>query len=300
MTIIQRHLSANFYPKSNIYLEHIARNNQHNLADFRPFYIDTQLMGYISKEFFTILQSETPYFLESPQGIVLSPKFDTFETKSSYFDTLLSTLLDKNLIDPFRNEYYGVAQSIENKPLFKIKRGASSYFGFRNYGVHLNGYVIKDNRMFMWIGKRSSSKQVAPHKLDHIVGGGLPIGLSVFENLVKESQEEANIPRDYLQQAKAVNGISYCRQTGPKLRRDTIFVYDLELPTTFIPNNEDGEVENFMLLSIEEIMAYLQQDDVFKFNCNLVLIDFLIRHGFLTPEDSNYLKIIAELHQTRF
>lgn len=300
MTIIQRNISDILYPKTNIYLEHIARNNRHNLSDFRPFYIDTQLIGYISKEFFNILKSQTPYFLESPQSIILSPELNTFEARSTYFDELLHSFLDQKLIDPFRDEFYGVSQALEKKPLFKIRRGASSYFGFRNYGVHLNGYVFKNNKMYMWIGKRAANKQVAPNKLDHIVGGGLPIGLSVFENLVKEAQEEANIPIEYLQQAKAVNGISYCRQTGPKLRRDTIFVYDLELPESFVPNNEDGEVEDFMLIPIEEVMTYLQEDDLFKFNCNLVLIDFLIRHGFLTPDDSNYLKIIAELRQTQF
>ena len=300
MTIIQPDITTNYYPKSNIYLEHIARNNRHNLTDFRPFYIDNQLIGYISKEFFNTLKSQSPYFLETPQSIVLSHDLHNFELKSSFFDTLLHSLLNQKLIDPFRDEFYGVAPSLEKKPLFKIRRGASSYFGFRNYGVHLNGYVIKNDRMFMWIGKRSSTKQMAPNKLDHIVGGGLPIGLSVFENLVKESKEEANIPADYLQRAKAVNGISYCRQTGPKLRRDTIFVYDLELPVNFVPNNEDGEVEKFMLIPIEEVIAYLQEDDLFKFNCNLVLIDFLIRHGFLTPDDSNYLKIISELRQTQF
>lgn len=300
MTIIQHNFSANFYPKSNIYLKHIARNNHYNITDFHPFYIDNQLIGYISKEFFNILKSQTPYFTNSSQGIILSSELNNFEKKSAFFDTLLHSFLDQKLIDPFRDEFYGVAQSIEKKPLFKIRRGASSYFGFRNYGVHLNGYVIKNGHMFMWIGKRSSSKQVAPNKLDHIVGGGLPLGLSVFENLVKESQEEANIPVDYLYQAKSVNNINYCRQTGPKLRRDTIFVYDLELPESFIPTNKDGEVDEFMLLPIKDVIAYLQEDDLFKFNCNLVLIDFLIRHGFLTKDDSNYLKIIEELHKIKF
>ena len=55
-----------------------------------------------------------------------------------------------------------------------------------------------------------------------------------------------------------------------------------------------------MLLPIEDVISYLQEDDLFKFNCNLVLIDFLIRHGFLTPDDENYLKIVTELHKMTF
>ena len=35
----------------------------------------------------------------------------------------------------------------------------------------------------------------------------------------------------------------------------------------------------------------------FKFNCNLVIIDFLVRHGFITPEEPDYMAIVAGLRQ---
>ncbi len=35
----------------------------------------------------------------------------------------------------------------------------------------------------------------------------------------------------------------------------------------------------------------------FKFNCNLINIDFFIRHGFLGPDDPAYLDIVAGLHR---
>lgn len=36
---------------------------------------------------------------------------------------------------------------------------------------------------------------------------------------------------------------------------ETEFVFDLELPTDFIPANADGEVEDFQLLSIDEVSS---------------------------------------------
>ena len=35
----------------------------------------------------------------------------------------------------------------------------------------------------------------------------------------------------------------------------------------------------------------------FKTNCNLVIIDFLIRHGYITPDQPNYLKLLMGLRQ---
>jgi 8-oxo-dGTP pyrophosphatase MutT (NUDIX family) len=281
-------------------LLHIARNNNHNPSDFKPFFIENKHIGYIEKEFLPILTSYSNDFKESQHGIILSESLNNFDKRSHFFDTLLHDLLEKKMIEPFRDEFYAVAQHIDQDPFLRIRRGAASYFGFRNYGVHLNGYVIKNNQMFMWIGVRSSSKQIAPGKLDHIVGGGLPMGLSVFENLVKEAQEEANIPLELLQNAQRIDPIHYCRQTGPKLRRDTIFVYDLELPESFIPRNADGEVESFTLMPIDDVIAALHEPDAFKFNCNLVLIDFLIRHQFISKNDVNYTKIKDDLYKINF
>ena len=43
-------------------------------------------------------------------------------------------------------------------------------FGFRKYGVHLNGYVIgEDGTWRMWLGKRSKTKQTFPGMYDNLV-----------------------------------------------------------------------------------------------------------------------------------
>jgi hypothetical protein len=35
--------------------------------------------------------------------------------------------------------------------------------------------------------------------------------------------------------------------------------------------------------------------DDFKFNCSLVVIDFLIRHGVITPADPDYFDLVTGL-----
>ena len=58
---------------------------------------------------------------------------------------------------------------------------------------------------------------------------------------------------------------------------------------------QDGEVESFQRLPIEEVANIIANTDKFKDNCNLVIIDFLIRHGFIKPEQEDYLELLAGL-----
>ena len=74
-----------------------------------------------------------------------------------------------------------------------------------------------------------------------------------------------------------------------------MYCYDLELPADFRPVNTDGEVAGFELQPIEEVMARVRDTEDFKINCNLVIIDFLIRHGLIGPDEPDYLDLIQGL-----
>ena len=126
---------------------------------------------------------------------------------------------------------------------------------------------------------------------------GQPIGIGLKENLIKECAEEAAIPRDLAERAIPVGAISYTHEMEDGLKPDVQFVYDLELPGDFVPHNTDGELEDFYLWPIEQVAETVRDTTEFKFNCNLVIIDFLVRHGLIPPEDPDYLDIVAGLHR---
>lgn len=67
---------------------------------------------------------------------------------------------------------------------------------------------------------------------------------------------------------------------------NTEFVYDLELPVEFIPQNADGEVERFELLPAKACIEKMLSSD-FKTTSAPVILDFLIRHGLVSPENGN-------------
>ena len=79
------------------------------------------------------------------------------------------------------------------------------------------------------------------------------------------------------------------------LRHDVLFCYDLELPADFTPVNTDGETAEFYLWPMEKIAKTVEGGDDFKFNCSLVVIDFLIRHGLIAPDHPDYLALLRGL-----
>jgi len=129
-----------------------------------------------------------------------------------------------------------------------------------------------------------------------MVAGGQPHGLSPRENVVKECSEEAGIPDELAAKARAVGAVSYASvlEDG-SAKRDVLFTYDLELPLEFEPVAVDGEVDCFERWPLERVAETLLTSGAFKPNCSLVCADFLVRHGFWTPEQSGYLELVRRL-----
>jgi isopentenyldiphosphate isomerase len=149
----------------------------------------------------------------------------------------------------------------------------------------------------MWIGRRAADRPNFPGKLDNMVAGGQPIGIGLKENLIKECAEEASIPPALADRARPVGAVSYCAQSEEGLKPDTQFCYDLRLPPGFVPENADGEIASFELWPIQKVIDRVAQTRDFKFNCNLVIIDFAVRHGLIEPDHEDYLEIVEGLRR---
>jgi 8-oxo-dGTP pyrophosphatase MutT (NUDIX family) len=190
-----------------------------------------------------------------------------------------------------RDEMYPLLQRWGDAPLAQVDRVAVPWFGIRAFGVHVNGYVRKADGLYLWIAERAMDRLIDPGKLDNIIGGGQPIGLSVEENLAKEAGEEAGVSANMIRNAKAAGTLSYKTERMRGLRNDTLFVYDMEFQPDFMPRNTDGEVGKFHLMPITEVAALVRDTDRFKFNCNLVIIDFLLRQGFFAENGTEYAEL---------
>jgi len=272
--------------KESGYLRHFIACNAHDPGGFAPFCIDGKPYGRIKKDLIDVL-ADTPFFVRFAEGVSLKPGIEGFESRSEALQNA-ARILQTHYGKAFYNEMYGVVENWGDSPLAQIDRAAVPWFGVRAWGIHVNGFVRKKDGLYLWIGKRAANRSSYAGQLDNMIGGGQPIGLTLEQNLCKEAKEEAGVEEALALSARTAGKISYIFERPDGLRVDTLFVYDLELPEDFVPQNTDGEVESFALMPVEEVAALIRETDRFKFNCNMVITDFMMRHCCLTPEDEEY------------
>jgi 8-oxo-dGTP pyrophosphatase MutT (NUDIX family) len=257
------------------------------MSRFAPLRIGGKRYGFVLKDVAAGLPEATGLFVREGDGIALKPDFADFSARS---EALLraAKVLAARREKPLHGEKYAVVENWGDAPVAEADRAAVPWFGMRAWGIHVNGFVRRKDGIYLWIGERAADRPSYPGKLDNMIGGGQPIGLTVEENLCKEAQEEAGIEAALALTAKPVRTIDYRVERHDGLRSDTLFVYDLELPEGYAPRNTDGEVARFHLMPLPQVAALVRETDRFKFNCNLVVADFLLRHGFIPAEDKEY------------
>ncbi len=273
------------------YLDHIEDLNRRSSDHFRPLRVAGQVVGRVRDAFAEQLARWPEVFLVDRDAVVLKPELDNFQTRSDAVARVVATLHQEGIIARHHGEPYAIAPGFSDPALMVLDRASVAYFGVKAYGQHLNGFVRDRDGIKMWLGRRSRSKPSFPGMLDQLVAGGLPHGISLRANLAKECAEEAGISPEMAARARSVGTVSYCRETGAGLKPDLLFNYDLELPPNFEPRALDGEMEGFVLLPLDEVAALVEHGREIKANCNLVIIDFLIRHGWLGPEHPDYIAI---------
>ena len=279
------------------YFRHVAACNPPVQEEFWPWRIDGLAVGWVRPAFAEELRRFPDVFEFGDRELQLAAGLEGFVARSAAIENAARELASVGVTPPYMCEPYAVTLDGRESALCVVDRSAAAYFGVRSFGQHLNGFVRRADGIHMWIGRRARDRLLFPGALDNMVAGGLPHSLGLEENLIKECEEEAGVAEDLARKAVPVGAISYNRVAQRGFRRDVLYCYDLELPDSFVPENTDGEVEEFMLLPLAEVAAIVRETDEFKLNCNLVVIDFLIRHGWMDPQSPEYLALVLGLRQ---
>lgn len=286
------------------FLDHIRACNTHDLDRYLPFAVAGRRVGWVRRDLAALLEECDGVFVAGEDCVWLDDRLATPEQRSRAVEDALADLAARHGTPRLRGERYAVAERWGAPALMELDRAAVSLLGVRAYGVHVNGIIADDalpRRLWpsqLWIAKRAADKAVAPGKLDNLVAGGQPAGLGLMDNLVKEAAEEADIPEALARTARPVGAVSYCHEDQWGLKPDTMFCFDLAVPAGFTPRNTDGEIEDFRPMDVAEVASRVRDGDDFKFNVNLVLLDFLIRHGHLCPDgEPDYLDIVRGLRR---
>lgn len=283
---------------SQSFLHHIHDCTRFDQNKFVPFIIKGLKLGWLTHEVAELLPKNDPVFRKSMEGVELDPSLNTFELRSTAL-ACAAAFLSRHHNMPLVGEFYPVIEKWGDEPLGKVDRTSLPWFGIRGFGVHVNGFVHKKDGVYLWIAERAADRRIDPGKLDCLIGGGMSFGLGIMENVIKEGWEEAGVDKDLAITARSVGSVSYKSERMRGVRNDTLFIFDLELPEDFTPRNTDGEVSAFHLLPLAEVAAIIHDTDRFKFNCNLVIIDFLLRQNFIGQAHEEYAALAAAVKQIK-
>ncbi|KAH8681624.1 NUDIX domain-containing protein [Xylariales sp. PMI_506] len=211
------------------------------------------------------------------------------------------------IIRKWRDELWPVYDARGNL-LYNVERAGAGLLGVMRYGVHMSAYVrdaSAPHGIKLWIPRRSKTKSNYPSMLDNTVAGGLMTGEDPLECVIREADEEANLPESLMRERCKVAGtvvlihVTDERAGGEKgmIYPETQWVYDLELPADVKPTPKDGEVEEFYLWTVEETQAALARGE-FKPNCGLILLDFFVRRGIVTRENEpQFEEMVRKMHR---
>jgi 8-oxo-dGTP pyrophosphatase MutT (NUDIX family) len=278
--------------------DHIRGCNNYDPARVVPLLAGADRIGLVRRDNAEALARFPEVFAVAADNVRLVAQGDVTAVSRAVDDVVEALVAEKH-IPKTRSETFDVAVRWGAPPVFRLDRGAVPFFGTRAYGVHLNGYRRggAGGASSLWVGRRAPDKKVAPDKLDNLVAGGIGNGHGLEETLVKEADEEAMIPPGLIARAVPAGAVSYRMETALGIRDDVLFIYDLEVPADFVPENRDGEFVGFALMPAGAVLERIRTSFDFKFNVNLVILDFAVRHGILRPDDPEYLEVATGLHR---
>ncbi|KAI1113376.1 NUDIX hydrolase domain-like protein [Nemania sp. NC0429] len=196
----------------------------------------------------------------------------------------------------------------DREVLYSVERSGTGMLGVMRYGVHMTGYVRDGDAphgIRIWVPRRAANKSTYPGMLDNTVAGGLMTGEDPFECIVREADEEASLPGAAMRERARFTGmVTYIYITDERaggeagqIYPETQWIYDIELRADERPTPKDGEVAEFYLWTVDEVRHALVRG-LYKPNCALVVVDFLVRHGILTADnDPDYAEILRRLHR---
>ena len=316
----------------------VQRCNSYELGDFTPLLVDEEQVGWLNPTALEALETQLALGracerIEATQlsgaaaaaarratggvAVRIAPGATGPEARSEFVAALVGELVADGVIprSKLRNELQDVhpfsrgfvVAGLGVQPALRMERAAMIYFGVPSYGVHVNGWVrdpddpSSEVPWAMWVATRSMSKATYPGLLDQMVAGGQPTAISFDENVQKECEEEASLPPEVIASIVPAGSVSYRYATPKGLSTKVLMTYDLEMPHGLQPLCSDGEVEEFRLQRVDEVLRSLREDlPLWKPNSALIAVDFCVRHGLVDETEPGYEELVRLLDQKVF
>lgn len=163
-------------------------------------------------------------------------------------------LRDNGCLRGWRDELLDVYG--EGRRLCVLERAAMRPLGLLTKAVHLNGWS-PDGRL--WLARRSDTKATDPGMWDTLVGGLAGSGEPLDTSLLRECAEEAGLSAADLRDRTPLRVVQRMHRRLPEgYQVEDMLVSDCVLAEDVVPQNQDGEVSEIRLATIEETWSMLE------------------------------------------
>jgi 8-oxo-dGTP pyrophosphatase MutT (NUDIX family) len=113
--------------------------------------------------------------------------------------------------------------------------------------------------------------------LDNLAAGGISADETLQQCVIRELWEEAGVPLNIARLVQPIGHIHVRRIVEPKgLHDESLYTYDLLLPDDFTPQNNDGEVSEFIKVPFSQA-ANLILEGALTPDAAAVTAEFLLR-----------------------
>ena len=120
------------------FLDRIQACNRYDLAQFRPFVVANQRVGWVRRDIAAALCALPQVFAVTEAAVTLQPHLITAQQRTQAFHDAVRALPN---LPPLRGEMYPVVTCWGQPPLMLMDRGLVVTFGVPSHGVHVNGLV---------------------------------------------------------------------------------------------------------------------------------------------------------------
>jgi 8-oxo-dGTP pyrophosphatase MutT (NUDIX family) len=202
------------------------------------------------------------------------------EARNAALAVINAALHEQGLIRGWRAEPYALLDA-DGRRCGVIERAAAKFWGSLSFGAHCNGYVaIQGRPQALWIAQRAMNKPTDPGRFDNLIGGGVPLGQTPHQALCREAWEEAGLQPEALPGLVAGSVIELDCDVPEGRQHEWLHVFDLALPADWQPSNQDGEVQGFRLLPVDQALELAAGGEMTT-DAALCTLDFALRHGLL-------------------
>lgn len=252
---------------------------RHRPQDFRPLRLNGLPLGLLNAQWHNRLRQDWTGRLKTHSD-GLSLETDDWHSTGQILQDTARRWHQTGLLGGWRNEKHDVRDAT-GRVLFTLERAAFRPLGLTSRAVHLNGLCQTPDGLRLWIARRSPHKAVDPGKLDNLTGGGVSAGETPAPAMRREAWEEAGIPPE-LAPVPAETLLSI-HPVKRGLHREHLHIFDLQLPPGFTPQNQDGEVAAFTLMTPADTAAAIAQGRMMN-DSALVTLSLLHRLRLTTPD----------------